>query len=180
MLFENVFFEPLIVTFAISFAFCTIVFAIYFMFSLNRGKFISKKRWLFPLVKASLVGGLTGAFVLTIVFTTLTPTQIVVEKGLTHHEKLSFFYNGQFLGVGGNYIVNNSLNTLQIIGISGDQDINNTINPGTAVFVRKCPEAFFVQVPEKPSKRIYYSRGRRRVSSGPTVYLIEKKEQYEK
>ena len=57
---------------------------------------------------SALICGLTSSFFLSIVICTLTPTLITVEDDLSYTEELSFTSNGQFIGIGGSYIANNS------------------------------------------------------------------------
>ena len=123
---------------------------------------------------AALVCGLSTSFFLTVVICTLTPTLITVEDDLRYTEEFSFFSKDAFIGIGGSYIANNSCKTLRLVGIGEDNDIDIIIAPGRIEKVRKCPEVYFQSVPEFQSKRVRKARrGRRKVISGPSLYLVE-------
>ena len=108
---------------------------------------------------------------MSIVISTITPSVITIEKDLSHTEEFSFFSNGEFVGVGGTYIVNNSSKKLHLIGIGEDSDINVIVPSRSIKKVRKCPEVYFKSVPEHQHVRVTTSQGRRKVISGPSLYL---------
>lgn len=123
---------------------------------------------------AALVCGLTSAFFFSIVICTFTPTLITVEDDLSYTEELSFFSNGKFIGIGGSYIANNSNRTLRLIGIGRDDDIDVVIASGNMEKIRKCPEVYFKEVPDRQYISVTTGRrGKRRVISGPSLYLVE-------
>lgn len=123
---------------------------------------------------SALICGLTSSFFLSIVICTLTPTLITVEDDLSYTEELSFTSNGQFIGIGGSYIANNSNKSLHLVGIGEDEDIDVIISPLTIEKIRKCPEVYFKEVPDHQYKRVTKTRrGRRKTISGPSVYLVE-------
>ena len=124
--------------------------------------------------KSALLCGLSSSFFLSIVLCTLIPTLITVENDLNYKEDLSLFSNGEFIGIGGSYIANNSNKTLRLVGIDEDKDINVIITPGNIKKVRKCPEVYFEKVPEHRSKRYRKTnRGRLKAVYGPSVFLVE-------
>ena len=175
MIFENVnfsIFYVMLFSFLIGFIAFLLVGIVLRKKSLHLSQFKGLNRFLLP----SLIFGLSSMFFLTIVVCTLTPSLVTVEKDLSYTEEFSFFSNGEFVGIGGSYIVNNSNRTLKLVGIENDCDINVIIPPNEIKKIRKCPEQFFVEVPKERSKRITKGRrGRRRVVNGPSVFLVEKK-----
>ena len=176
MIFENVFALSVLYVILFSFivGFLTLLLVGVFLWRKNAhlSQFKGWKRILLP----SLVCGLSSSFFLTIVICTLTPSLITVEDDLSYTEEFSFFSNGEFIGIGGNYIANNSNKTLRLVGIGDNNDVNVKIPSKDIAKVRICPQVFFKEVPKKQSKRVTRTRrGRLRVISGPSVYLIENK-----
>ena len=64
---------------------------------------------------------------LSVIVCTLMPTVVVVDENMEPVEKLSFFENGEFVGLGGCYIVNNSSVNLRLVGIDNDRDLSEDI-----------------------------------------------------
>lgn len=172
MIFENVFFMPtlyvLLTTFVLGFFF----FLFFFIIAKRRHARLSQYKANF--FKASVIGGLTTSIFLTIVISTITPSLITVYKDYSHTETLSFFSNGEFIGIGGCYITNNSNSTLRLVGIDVDSDIDVKINKGCTEKVRCCPEKYFVEIPDHRSSRVVRtSKGRRKTINGPSVFLVK-------
>ncbi len=173
MIFENVFspsiFHVMIFSFIIGILGFLLVGIVLWKINPHLTRF--KKPKLGP---AILSFGVATTFFLTIVVCTLTPSLITVENDLSYSESFSFRSNNVFLGIGGSYIANNSNKTLKLVGIGADKDINVIIPPKSIKKVRRCPQVYFKEVPSHQSIRITRSaRGRRRVISGPSVYLIK-------
>ena len=121
------------------------------------------------------MGGIGLAMSLSVIVCTLMPTVVVVDENMEPVEKFSFIENGEFVGLGGCYIVNNSGVNLRLVGIDKDRDLSEDINAGEIVEVKKKPQEYFTEVPEHQSKRIRYTRkGRKRTVSGHTLFLVEK------
>lgn len=174
MIFENVFFPSIfyvmLCTFAIGFVILLLVGSILWKKNQHLSQYKGWKR----IMPAALVCGLTSSFFLTIVVCTLTPSLITVENDLSYTKRFSFFSRGEFIGIGGNYIANNSNRTLRLVGIGTNSGLNVIIPSKSIEKIRICPEVFFKEVPKRQSVRVTRSpRGKRRVISGPSVYLIE-------
>ena len=171
MIFENIFFLPLLCIILISFAVGFIgVFVVAKILSKRNPQLPQKKGWK-TIRTGALLCGISSAFFMSIVISTITPSVITIEKDLSHTEEFSFFSNGEFVGVGGTYIVNNSSKKLHLIGIGEDSDINVIVPSRSIKKVRKCPEVYFKSVPEHQHVRVTTSQGRRKVISGPSLYL---------
>lgn len=174
MIFENVFspsiFYVMLYTFAIGFVALLLVGLILWKKNPHLSQYNGWKR----IMPAALACGLTSSFFLTIVVCILTPSLITIENDLSYTKRLSFFSNEEFIGIGGSYITNNSNKTLKLVGIGTNADLNVTIPSKSIKKIRICPEVFFKEVPKRQSVRVTRSaRGRRRVISGPSVFLIE-------
>lgn len=175
MVFENVFAHSFLYvalcTFALGFFGLLIVGGVLWKSNVHLSQYEGWKRLLFP----SLVCGLTTSFFLTIVILTIVPSLITIDEDLNYSEELSFFSNGEFIGIGGSYIANNSDRTLKLVGVGEDQDVNVIIPSKDIRKIRICPDVYFQEVPKEQFVRVDYSRGKRRIVSGPSVYLIEYK-----
>ena len=123
--------------------------------------------------KAALVGGISTSIFLGIMFSTLTPSVITINSESSYSKDYSFFGDGQFLGIGGSYIVNKSGFCLRLVGIGSDNDIDVVIPSGEIAKIRKCPEQYFIPVPDHQSTQIVHRRGKRRAIKGATVFLVK-------
>ena len=173
MIFENIYLLPFLYVMLAS-------FAVGFFGILIAAKVLSKRNPELPQASgrkkvrlAALFGGVTSSFFLSIVICTITPSVITIENDLNHTEKFSFFSNGEFLGVGGTYIANNSSTKLKLVGVGEDKGMNVVIPPHKIKKITKSPEVYFKSVPENYRVRVTTSRGKRKVISGPTVYLVK-------
>lgn len=174
MIIENVFFASTLYVMLFSFIAGFGGFMIIAMILWKRNPHLAQFQDGTKVRQAALICGLSSSFFLSIVICTLTPTLITVENDLSHTEDLSFFSDGVFIGIGGNYIANNSNRTLRLVGIGEDEDIDVIIASGKKEKVRKCPDVFFKELPDHQYKRVTRTRrGRRKTISGPSVYLVE-------
>jgi len=123
--------------------------------------------------KAALIGGLSTSIFLGIMVSTLTPSVITINSESSYSEDYSFFGDEEFLGLGGSYIVNKSGFRLRLIGIGSDDDIDVVIPSGEIVKIRKCPERYFVPVPDHQSTQIVHRRGKRKAIKGASVFLVK-------
>lgn len=121
----------------------------------------------------SLLSAIGLGLILTVLIGAGSPTVIIVNKDFSHSEKLSFFNDNKFIGISGSYIINHTNDLLVLKGIGEDKDLYVTINPGEIKKTRKIPEVYFEPIPRKQYTRVTYRRGKRRVSSGPSTYLIK-------
>lgn len=172
MIFENTFFSSTLCVMLCSFIVGFLIFLIFGIVMWKKNpqqcKDVSKIRL------AALVCGLTTSFFLSIVICTLTPSLITVEDDLSYRTEYSFLSNGKFIGIGGSYIANNSNRKLRLVGIGEDQDIDVVISPMSIKKVRKCPEAYFREVPDQQYVSVTTTRrGKRKVIRGISVYLVE-------
>lgn len=173
MIFENVFALSLLSVMLFSFVIGFLgVFVIARILS-KRNPELPQEKGRKTIRKVALLSGVSSTFFLSIVICTLTPSLITVEKDLSYTEEFAFFSNGEFLGIGGSYIANNSNTKLRLVEIGADGDINVIIPSGKIKKIRKCPEAYFKNVPERQHIRVKIIRGKRKVISGPSVYLIK-------
>lgn len=169
MIFENIYFLSLLRIMLFSFLIGFLgVFILAMILSKRNPELPQNKGWK-KIRLAAIIGGVTSSFFLSIVICTITPSVVTIEKDLSHTEKFSFFSNGEFLGVGGTYIVNNSGTKLKLVGVGADNGMNVIIPPHNIRKVTKSPQVYFKDVPER--QQIYRSRRGKRVS-GPSVYLI--------
>lgn len=122
---------------------------------------------------AAMVCGASSSFFLSIVVCTLTPSLVTVENDLSYTKEFSFFSNGEFIGIGGSYIANNSAKTLRLVGINENDDVNVVIPARCIKKVRICPEVFFKPLPKREHKRVFVSRGKLKYNAPPSVFLIE-------
>ena len=173
MIFENVFFPSILYVMLSSFIIGFLGLLIVGIILKNKYPHLSQYKGLKRFRTAAMVCGISSSFFLTIVVYTLTPSLITVANDLSYTKEISFFSNGEFIGIGGSYIANNSGETLKLVGIGDNDDVNVIIPSMSVKKVRICPEVFFKPVPTRQYVRITRSRGKRKVISGPSVYLIE-------
>ena len=125
------------------------------------------------LLKTSLMLGTGLGFAFAVIFCSFVPTLVTVDSELNHKCSFSLYANGLFIGVGGSYILNNSPHNLRLVGISGESDINVPIKSGDLQKVRRCPQRYFVPIPEAPQDRVRRTaKGKKKSISGPRVFLI--------
>lgn len=173
MIFENIFAMPILYVMLCSFAIGFLGLLLIGAILWKRNPHLSQYNVWKRIRTAALVCGASSSFFLSIVICTITPSLITVENDLSYTEEFSFVSNGEFIGVGGSYIANKSDKTLKLVGIGTDDDVNVIIPPMSIKKIRICPDVYFKPVPERQSVRVTRSRGKRRVVSGPSVYLIE-------
>ncbi len=125
-------------------------------------------------IKASLAMGLGLGLALSVAFCSFVPTLVTIDRDSNHNRSFSLFANGDFLGVGGSYILNNSQENLRLVGIESYDDINVRIGIGEVQKVRRCPQRYFVPVPNTPHDLTRRSlKGRKKSIEGPRVFLIK-------
>ena len=170
MIFENIYSLPLLRVMLFSFVIGFIGVLILALILSKRNPELPQNKGWKKIRLAAVIGGATSSFFLSIVICTITPSVITIENDLSHTVELSFFSNGEFLGVGGTYIANNSVKKLKLVGVGEDSGMNVVIPPHKIKKVTKSPQVYFKDVPER--QRIYRSRRGKRIS-GPSVYLIQ-------
>ncbi len=124
-------------------------------------------------IKASLTMGFGFGFAFSVIFCSFVPTLVTIDDELNHKESFAMFAKGDFIGIGGCYILNNSQDNLRLIGIGGNDDINVRIRKGELQKVVRCPQRYFVPVPDTPHNITRRSlKGRKKIIAGPSIFLI--------
>ena len=121
----------------------------------------------------SLIGAAGLAFLVTVIIGAGFPTLVIINEDFSHTGKYSLFYEGKFIGISGSYIINHTNTNLILKGIDEDKDIFIRINPGEIKKTRRIPESYFQDIPQEQYIRHYSVRGKKRVISGPSVFLVK-------